>query len=181
MTSEHSWLKTACSPWNVPLQELGGEWSLCPFVLTRWEIVQSVPTKVVLQHAKAATLCWNPLTFPYPIFLLAQNLTSKQIASTDNTAKVRQCQKVSYVVKGLNIYDLQYINFSSLRATSIVAILQVPDGTGILMTVNYGQIQSPCMEYKWMCYNGRLGSLLTLKLSTMQSKRHCSFSLSCDL
>ena len=36
----------------------------------------------------------------------------------------------------------------SLRATLIVAILQVLDGNGILVTPNYGQIQNACMEYK---------------------------------
>ena len=30
------------------------------------------------------TLCWNPLTSAYLIFLLGQNLSSKQTASTDN-------------------------------------------------------------------------------------------------
>ena len=43
---------------------------------------------------------------------------------------------------------MAYINFPSFRAISIVAILQAPDGKGM---------QSACMEYKWMWYNGRLG------------------------
>ena len=29
----------------------------------------------------------------------------------------------------------------------IVAVLQTPDCKGILVTANYGQMQSPCMEY----------------------------------
>ena len=34
-----------------------GEWFLHLFVLTRWETVRPVPTKAVLQPAKAATMC----------------------------------------------------------------------------------------------------------------------------
>ena len=50
-----------------------------------------------------------------------------------------------------------YVNFSALAATSTVAILQVPDGKGILVTANYGQTKSAYMEYnKWICYNGKL-------------------------
>ena len=67
----------------------GGEWFLRLFVLTRWEMVQLVPTKAFLQPAKAAAMCtapWAETCPPPPIlpFLLAQNLSSKRIAPTDN-------------------------------------------------------------------------------------------------
>ena len=59
-------------------------------------------------------------------------------------------------------------------------ILQVPDGKGIIVTANYAGAK--CIHGVQMCYNGRLGSLLSLQLlSTMQSKSHCSVSLSCGL
>ena len=90
------------------------------------------------------------LTSHYPTFFVSKNLSSKQLAPTediqlksDNTT-----QKATSVVKGLNIYGLQYVNFPSLRSTSIVAILQVPDGKGILVTANYGQVQSACIGCK---------------------------------
>ena len=36
-------------------------------------------------------------------------------------------------------------------ATPPLNILQVPDGKGILVTANYGQTKSACMEYnKWI-------------------------------
>ena len=84
-----SWLKTANSSKNGPPTR-GEEWHVCPFVLTRWEIVQPVLSKAVLQPAKAATMRTaprteiNPPTFPYPTFFQAQNLSSKWIAPTDN-------------------------------------------------------------------------------------------------
>ena len=82
LTSERSsWLKTAYRPRNgAPTR--GGEWFLCPFVLMCWEMIQPVPTKAVLQSAKAATLYWNPPTSPCPTFLLEQNLSSKHLAPT---------------------------------------------------------------------------------------------------
>ena len=66
-----------------------GEWFLSLFVLTKWEIVQSVPTKAFLQPAKAAAMCTATHAGtrpppPIPSFLLVQNLSSKQIAPTDN-------------------------------------------------------------------------------------------------
>ena len=57
------------------------------------------------------------------------------------------------MVKVLDILvcGLQYVNFSALAATLTVAILQVPDGKGILVTANYGQTKSAYMEYnKWI-------------------------------
>ena len=52
-------------------------------------MVQPVPTKAFLQRAKAAAMCMAPraeIRPPPPIlpFLLAQNLSSKRIAPTDN-------------------------------------------------------------------------------------------------
>ena len=58
------WSNSECSAWlkmayrsgsGVPTR--GEEWFLCPFVLTRWEMVQPVSTKAILQPAKAATMC----------------------------------------------------------------------------------------------------------------------------
>ena len=59
------------------------------FVLTKWEVVQLVPTKAFLQPAKAAAMCTAPHTEtrpppPIPPGLLVQNLSSKRIAPTDN-------------------------------------------------------------------------------------------------
>ena len=171
--------RTTYRPRNRALTR-GGEWF--PIVIKCWKMIQPVPIKAVLLPAKAATLYWNPLPPPLPhLFTRTKPIFKTACTNWYHTAKVRQCQKVSSVVKWLNICGLQYVNFLSLKATLIVAILQVPDDKGILVTANYGQMQSACMEYKWMCYNGRLGGLLTLQLSTMQSKRHCSVSLSCDL
>ena len=61
------------------------EWFLYPFVLTRWEMVQPVLTKAVLQRPKASTMCTAYLENARPpppshLFLLAQ----KWIAPTDN-------------------------------------------------------------------------------------------------
>jgi len=39
---------------------MGGEWFLSLFVLTRWEMVQPVPTKAFLQSTKAAPMCTAP-------------------------------------------------------------------------------------------------------------------------
>ena len=49
-------------------------------------MVQLVRTKAFLQLAKAAAMCTAPHaeTSPIPPFLLAQNLSSKQTAPTDN-------------------------------------------------------------------------------------------------
>ena len=49
-------------------------------------MAKPVPTKAFLQPAKAATMCMAPRaeTRPPPPFLLAQNLSSKRIAPTDN-------------------------------------------------------------------------------------------------
>ena len=59
------------------------------FVSKRKEMPKLVPTKAFLQPAKAAAMCTAPRaeTRPPPPtlpFLLAQNLSSKQIAPTDN-------------------------------------------------------------------------------------------------
>ena len=71
-----------------------------------------------------------------------------------------------------------YVNFSALAATSTVAILQVPDGKSILVTVNYGRIHSACMEYnKWIATMAPYMKVI----STIQSNSHCSFSLSHEL
>ena len=78
------------------------------FVLTRWELVQPVLTKAILQLAKAAAMYTASLKYahpppPIPPLLLAQNLSSKHIVPTDiqDVAKVRQCQMASSVVKVL--------------------------------------------------------------------------------
>ena len=43
---------------------------------------------------------------------------------------------------------------NQFRPTSSVAVLQVPYDKGILVTANYGQMQSVCIEYnKCICYN----------------------------
>ena len=65
----------------------GEEWFGCLFVLTRWEMVQPVPTKAVLQPAEAMCMACHDYACPPPLshlFLLAQNLSSKWIAPTDN-------------------------------------------------------------------------------------------------
>ena len=62
---------------------------LRPFVSKKREMAQPVPTKAFLQPAKAAAMCMAPRAetrppLPIPPFLLAQNLSSKRIAPTDN-------------------------------------------------------------------------------------------------
>ena len=52
-------------------------------------MVQPVPTKAIVQPAKAAAMCMATSaetrpTPPIPPFLLVQNLSSKRIAPTDN-------------------------------------------------------------------------------------------------
>ena len=52
-------------------------------------MAKPVPTKAFLQPAKAAAMCMAPRAEtrpppPIPPFLLAQNLSSKRIAPTDN-------------------------------------------------------------------------------------------------
>ena len=70
-------------------------------------MVHPVPTKAVLQPPKVAAMCTACLKYalpppPIPSFMLAQNLSSKQIAPTDkHVAKVGQHQNASSVVKGL--------------------------------------------------------------------------------
>ena len=59
------------------------EWFLCPFVL------KGVPTEAFLQPAKTAAMCMACCDYArpppsIPCFLLAQNLSSKWIAPTDN-------------------------------------------------------------------------------------------------
>ena len=109
----------------------------------------AISSKIVL-CSDPTTRVGARLTSPYPTFFVSKNLSSKQLAPTENIQlkSDNATQKVSSVVKGLNIYGLQYVNFPTLKSTSIVAVLQVPDGKGILVTANYGQVQSPCMECK---------------------------------
>ena len=59
----------------------GEEWFLHSFVLTRWEVVQPVLTKAILQPAKAATMCTAHLEYarPFPSFLLVQPLSSNRL------------------------------------------------------------------------------------------------------
>jgi len=75
---------------------------------------------------------------PIPPFLLAQNLSSKQIAPT-YTAKVRQHQKASSVIKGLNMWptvckfpiphieQLQLLRYSKFQITKAFLWLQTMD------------------------------------------------------
>ena len=83
------------------------------------------------------------------------------------------------------------LQFFTLTATLIAAVLQAPDGKGINF-IPSGQLTmgkhkalqpavSACMEYQQMNLPLGMGSLLRPKLSTIQSKRHCSFILSCEL
>ena len=80
-TSQHlSWPKTAYSTRNSASTR-GEEWFLHSFVLTRWEVVQPVLTKAILQPAKAATMCTAHLEYahPFPSFLLVQPLSSNRL------------------------------------------------------------------------------------------------------
>ena len=88
-TSEHfSWLKTAYSARNgAPMK--AEKRFLHPFFAKKREMDQPVLTKAFLQPAKTATVCatYYDYTHPSPSippFLLAQILSSKQIAPTDN-------------------------------------------------------------------------------------------------
>ena len=80
--------KLPTDPEMVP-QKLGGEVSV-PICAKKLRIVQPVPTKAFLQPAKTATICtachkYAHLPPPIPVFiLLAQNISSKPIAPTDN-------------------------------------------------------------------------------------------------
>ena len=63
---------------------------LCPFLSRRREMAKLVPNKAFLQPAKATAMCTAPHAEtrpppPIPPFLLAQNLSSKQIVPTDNS------------------------------------------------------------------------------------------------
>ena len=88
-TSERfSRLKTAYSARNGAPKE-AKEPYLRPFVSKRREMANPVLTKAFLQLAKAAAMCTalqgEPTPPPpFPPFLLAQNLSSKRIAPTDN-------------------------------------------------------------------------------------------------
>ena len=72
-------------------------------------MVQPVPTKAVLQPVKAGTMCMACLDYarlppPIPPFLLAQNLSSKRIAPTDNMwPKTDDAKMHSSVVKVLKV------------------------------------------------------------------------------
>ena len=89
MTSERSsWLKTAYSARNGATKE-AEEPCLCLFVSKRREMPNPVLTKAFLQPAKTAAMWTAPHAEtrpppPIPPFLFAQNLSSKQIAHTDN-------------------------------------------------------------------------------------------------
>ena len=65
-------------------------------------------------------LCSDP-TNSGNTFRLGYAVSQARLASLK--AEVRQHQKASSVVKGLNLCGLQYVNFPSLRATLVVAIL----------------------------------------------------------
>ena len=113
-----SWLKSAYSSWNgASTRE--EEWFLCPFVVSRREMVYSVATKPVLQPAKTAGMCMSPCAethSPLPIspFLLDQNLSSKQIASTNNMwPKSDNAKKCHQWLNGLFICLFVYLCESS--------------------------------------------------------------------
>ena len=101
------WPANAPLDWKLPTvpPTQGEEWFLYLYVLTRWEIVQPVPTKAFLLPAKTAAMgtacCDYACLSPPSHFLLAQNLSSKWISPTDKVAKVRLCNRASSVVKGL--------------------------------------------------------------------------------
>ena len=71
-------------------------------MLTRWEIVQSVLTKAILQTAKAATMCMachecaHP-PFPISHFLQVQNLSPKWIAQIDNKQPKSDNAKIPFI------------------------------------------------------------------------------------
>ena len=78
---------------------------LCPFVLIRWEMAQPVPTKAVLQAAKAAAMCTACLKYarPPPPYWIAptdnrwpksdrgQNASSKDWSPSTWISKNWQC------------------------------------------------------------------------------------------
>ena len=105
-TSEcSSWRKLPTVPEMMPLQWVE-KWLLHSFVLIRREVVQPVLTKAITQPAKAAAMCMACLEcarppLPYPPFLQAQNLSSNRLWQLIRVAKVRRCQMMSSVVKGL--------------------------------------------------------------------------------
>ena len=79
----------------------------------------------------------------------------------------------SYVKEG----GLSPLSSCERGAIAYTLVLHTPDVKGILVTVNYGKIQSACMEYN-KCYNSRLESLFTprfkIKHSTTQKALlHC--------
>ena len=81
-------------------------------------------------------------------------------------SRIWTARLMNYLQPTVCKFPISYSNFDCLQYSKFHA-----DGKGILVTANYRQMPSPCMEYnKWSCYNGRLESLLTLRLSTVQSK-----------
>ena len=46
-----------------------------------------------------------------------------------------------------HVRELQYSTISGLQYVPIPELLQTPDCKDILVTANYGQLQSACMEY----------------------------------
>ena len=80
-------------------------------------MVQPVPTKAVLHPAKAAAMCTACHDYahphpPIPLFLLAQNLSSKRIVPTYG-----QSHKASSVVKWLIAEAIRRKNHRSVGLT----------------------------------------------------------------
>ena len=129
-TSIHTWKITFLSSWVLFMN---------PFVLTCWKMIQPVATMAVLQPAKAATLCWNSPTSPYPTFFASTKLIFKTDCTNLYTAKVRQHQKASSVIKGLNMWStvckfptpyieqLQLLRYSKFQIAKAFLWLQTMD------------------------------------------------------
>ena len=110
------WPANTSADWKLPIVsdrkplQTAEEQFLCPFVLNRREMVQPVPTKGFLQPIKTASLpcavtrrvTLTHLAPPIPPFLLAQNLSSKRIAPTDNMVpNLHEYTAWSSMVRGL--------------------------------------------------------------------------------
>ena len=68
----HDW-KLPTDPEMLPLYK-GEEWFLRPFMLTKWEMVQPVPTKAVPHPAKTAAMCVACHACPPPPSHLAKHI-----------------------------------------------------------------------------------------------------------
>ena len=104
----------------------GEEWLVRPFVLTRWEIVQPVPSKAVLQPAKAAAMRTAPRTethppSPIPPFFKLKTYLQNELHQLI-TCGQRQ-MKTSSVVKGLT-KQREEIGLSTLSRLPLHYLIQ---------------------------------------------------------